>query len=122
MDKNKDKYTNKNRLFLRNLDEGKMYTHRYVRRLKVAHDKLMNKFTLGSKYALRAQKHQIMTRATRLVVDSHKKLMDTFENEALTLLYQTRIMQEELAKKTNQCDILIKANREQELDLACILR
>ena len=94
LEKNKDRYTNKNRLFIRNLDEGKMYTHRYVRRLKVAHNKLMDKFTLGSKYALRAQKKQLMARATRLVVDSHKKLMDTFENEALILLWQSQQMKE----------------------------
>ena len=43
-----------NRLFIRNFDEGKLYTNRYVRRLKAAHKKLMDKFTLGSKYALTA--------------------------------------------------------------------
>ena len=74
----KDRYTEKNRLFKRNLDEGKLYTDRYVKRLKVAHAKLMDKFTCGSKYALRAQKKQIMSRATRLVVDSHNKLLESF--------------------------------------------
>ena len=54
-DDGKDRYTEKNRLFKRiHNDEGKMYTDRYVRRLKAAHGKLMDKFTLGSKYALRA--------------------------------------------------------------------
>lgn len=57
------------------IDAGKLYTQRYVKRLKVAHNKLMDKFTLGSKYALKTQKKIIMARATRLVVDSHNKLL-----------------------------------------------
>ena len=79
------KYTEKNRLFKR-IEAGKMYTDRYVRRLKVAHNKLLDKFTMGSKYALRAQKRQIMARASRLVVDSHDKLIQTFQKEAMALL------------------------------------
>ena len=98
-----DKYTEKNRLFKRNFDAGKMYTDRYVRRLKVSHAKLLDKFTLGSKYALRAQKKQIMGRATRLVVDSHNKLLETFQKEALSLLYQTMGYKQETEKKTEQC-------------------
>ena len=79
-----------------------MYTDRYVRRLKVSHAKLLDKFTLGSKYALRAQKKQIMGRATRLVVDSHNKLLETFQKEALSLLYQTMGYKQETEKKTEQ--------------------
>ena len=74
----KDKFTDRQRLFTRNADEGKLYTNRYVRRLKVAHTKLLDKFTLGSKYALVAQKKLVMERAKRLVIDSHNKLLDTF--------------------------------------------
>ena len=65
-------------MFKRTLDEGKLYTDRYVQRLKVAHAKLMDKFTLGSKYALRAQKKQIMSRAMKLVVYSNEKLRQSF--------------------------------------------
>ena len=54
-DKNgNNKFTEKNRLFRRNLNEGKMYTDRYVRRMKAAQNKLMDKFTMGAKYALTA--------------------------------------------------------------------
>ena len=74
----KNKFTEKNRLFRRNLNEGKMYTDRYVRRMKAAQNKLMDKFTLGSKYALAAQKKIIMSRARRLVTDSNRKLLDSF--------------------------------------------
>lgn len=95
-----DRYTEKNRLFSRNLDESKMYTDRYVRRLKVAQNKLMDKFTLGSKYALKAQKNQIMSRASRLVTDSHNQLLESFQNQAMTLLYQCTKYKEELELKT----------------------
>ena len=64
--------------------------------MKAAHKKLMDKFTLGSKYALTAQKKQIMARARRLVVDSHDKLLDTFQQEALSLLQQTKVVSESL--------------------------
>ena len=74
----KNKFTEKNRLFRRNLNEGKMYTDRYVRRMKVAQNKLMDKFTLGAKYALISQKKIIMSRARRLVTDSNRKLLDSF--------------------------------------------
>ena len=43
-------------MFVRPLDAGKLYTERYVKRLKAANTKLMDKFTMGSKYALTAQK------------------------------------------------------------------
>ena len=46
--------------------------------MKVAQNKLMDKFTLGSKYALTAQKKIIMSRARRLVTDSNKKLLASF--------------------------------------------
>lgn len=118
----KDKYTEKNRLFKRNLDEGKLYTDRYVRRLKVAHAKLLDKFTLGSKYALRAQKKQVMARATRLVVDSHNKLLEEFQNQAMILLYQSTKYKDELDVKTKFCDQLLATNRSLELDLAMVLR
>lgn len=68
-----------------NNDAGKLYTNRFVGRLKAAHKKLMDKFTLGSKYALVAQRKQVMARATRLVVKSHENLLKTFQEEALTL-------------------------------------
>ena len=74
----KNKFTEKNRLFRRNLNEGKMYTDRYVRRMKAAQNKLMDKFTLGAKYALISQKKIIMSRARRLVTDSNRKLLDSF--------------------------------------------
>lgn len=84
----KAKYTDKNRLFIRkHPDEGKLYTNRYVRRLKDTHKRLMDKFTLGSSYALKAQKKQLMVRASRLVLDSHNKLVETFSKEALTILH-----------------------------------
>jgi hypothetical protein len=38
----------------------------------------MDKFTMGSKYALKAQHKQTMGRASRLVVESNKKLLRTF--------------------------------------------
>ena len=74
----KNKFTEKNRLFRRNLNEGKMYTDRYVRRMKAAQNKLMDKFTLGAKYALTAQKKILMSRARRLVTDSNRKLLNSF--------------------------------------------
>lgn len=40
-------------MFKVDINAGKLYTQRYVKRLKVAHNKLMDKFTLGSKYALK---------------------------------------------------------------------
>ena len=47
------KYAEINRLFHRNKhNDNKVYTDRYVRRLKAAHKKLIEKFALGSKYAL----------------------------------------------------------------------
>ena len=67
-----------NRLFVRNIDEGKLYTVRYIKRLKASHMRLIDKFTLGSKYALVAQRKEIMARATRLVVESHENLLKTF--------------------------------------------
>ena len=84
---NSNQVHDQSKLFIRNFDEGKLYTNRYVRRLKAAHQKLMDKFTLGSKYALVSQRKQIMARATRLVVDSHEKLLGTFQEEAIYLLY-----------------------------------
>lgn len=74
----KDKYSEKNRLFKRIENEGKLYTERYIRRLKVAHTKLLDKFTMGAKYALKAQNKQTMARAARLVVESNNKLLQTF--------------------------------------------
>ena len=100
-----------NRLFIRNFDEGKLYTNRYVRRLKAAHKKLIDKFTLGSKFALVSQRKQVMARATRLVVDSHEKLMETFQSEALTLLKQNMMLREELYTRNAQVEKLIKTNR-----------
>ena len=111
-----------NRLFIRNFDEGKLYTNRYVRRLKAAHKKLIDKFTLGSKYALVAQKKLVMARARRLVVDSHDKLLKTFQDEALTLLFQNRSDREELTLRNIQVEKLIKANRALELELSLILK
>ena len=99
-----------------------MYTERYVRRLKVAHNKLLDKFTLGSKYALKAQKKQLMARATRLVHESHEKLLDTFKVEALNLLAQTKKHKVIATEKTDISNRLIEANRSLEHDLALILR
>ena len=59
-----NKYTEANRLFHRSkFNDMKMYTDRYVRRLKAAHKKLIEKFALGSKYALIAQEKTVMARA-----------------------------------------------------------
>ena len=41
-----------NKYFVMNLDHGKLYTNRFVERLKFKQRKIMDKFTLGSKYAL----------------------------------------------------------------------
>ena len=109
-------------MFVRPLDAGKLYTERYVKRLKAANTKLMDKFTMGSKYALTAQKKQIMERASRLVVESNNKLLETFQNEAMIILHQNRTYEAELIKKTKQCDDLIKVNRDLEQDMFCILR
>jgi len=116
------KHNEKDRLFITNFDEGKLYTNKYVRRLKAAHNKLIDKFTLGSKYALTAQRKQIMARATRLVVDSHNKLLETFEKEALSLVYQTQKAQVELSLRNKQVERLVQVNRELELDLSMVLR
>lgn len=52
-----------------------------------------------------------MARATRLVVDSHEKLMETFQSEALTLLKQNMMLREELYTRNAQVEKLIKTNR-----------
>ena len=59
-----------------------MYTERYVRRMKFAHTKLLDKFAMGTKFALKAQEKQTMCRAARLVVDCNNKLLMTFQEEA----------------------------------------
>ena len=67
-----NKYTEANRLFHRSkFNVMKQYTDRYVRRLKAAHRKLVEKFALGSKYALIMQEKAIMGRARQLVITSH---------------------------------------------------
>ena len=80
------KYSEKNRLFKRDLEAGKLYTERFVKKLKASHNKVLKKFTAGSNYAMRAMKRQIMARASRLVIDSHRKVLDAFQTETLCLL------------------------------------
>ena len=72
------KYAETNRLFQRTEQAAKLYTERYVKKLKATHRSIMNKFTAGTNYAMRAQKKQIMYRASRLVIDSHKRIIETF--------------------------------------------
>ena len=50
------KYTDKNRLFKRDLDANKLYTRRFVKKLKASHRKVMAKFAAGSNYAMKAMK------------------------------------------------------------------
>lgn len=50
--------------------------------MKFAHTKLLDKFAMGTKFALKAQEKQTMCRAARLVVDCNNKLLMTFQEEA----------------------------------------
>ena len=70
----------------------------------------MQKYAAGTKYALRAQKKQVMARASRLVVDSNKKLLQTFQNEACCLLDQVESMKYRLAEKEAQCLRMLELN------------
>ena len=63
-----------------------------------------------------------MARARRLVVDSHDKLLDTFQQEALSLLQQTKVVSESLKVRNEQVKKLEFSNRQLELDLAHILK
>mmetsp|Transcript_3549 Transcript_3549/g.4087 ORF Transcript_3549/g.4087 Transcript_3549/m.4087 type:complete len:83 (+) Transcript_3549:155-403(+) len=62
-----------------------------------------------------------MARARRLVVDSHDKLLATFQTEALSLLVQNRVQAEQLGVRNEQVEKLIKSNRQLELDMSQLL-
>ena len=55
-DDGNSKYTEQNRLFKRDLDAGKLYTQRFVKKLKASHRKVLQKFASGSNYAMKAMK------------------------------------------------------------------
>lgn len=55
-DDGNSKYTDQNRLFKRDMDAGKLYTQRFVRKLKASHRKVLQKFASGSNYAIKAMK------------------------------------------------------------------
>ena len=100
----------------------KLYTDRYVKKLKASHRKVMLKFTAGTNYALRAQKKQIMARASRLVIDSHKRIIETFQNESMCLLDQVDSMKLNLYEAELKVERLLKLNYSQEVDLAIVLK
>ena len=55
-DDGNSKYTEQSRLFKRDMDAGKLYTQRFVRKLKASHRKVLQKFASGSNYAMKAMK------------------------------------------------------------------
>ena len=74
------------RMFWRNPDDTKMYTHRFVRKLKAANKKVVQKFVVGTIYALKTQKKMMMQRARAFVKATHSKVEEVFKSEALVLL------------------------------------
>ena len=81
----------------------------------------MTKFAAGSNYAMKAMKRQIMARASRLVIESHKKVLSAFQTEALCLLHQVLEFKEQMQDKEKKAEEVLRMNYTQEVDLAMVL-
>ena len=63
-----------------------------------------------------------MARASRLVIDSHKRIIETFQNESMCLLEQVDSMKLNLYEAELKVERLLKLNFSQEVDLSVVLK
>lgn len=97
--KDQKQVDNDNRMFWRNPDDTKLYTQRFVRKLKANHKKVVEKFVLGTIYALKVQKKMTMMRARAFVRGTYNQVEETFKMEALLLLEQNEKLKSDFAIK-----------------------
>jgi len=69
----------KNRLFFKDIDGTKLFTQRYVNKLKEGFREIVERFVVGANYALGKQKDEIMAGARKMVMDTHNKVTGAFE-------------------------------------------
>ena len=77
-----------NRLFFRQPERTKLYTKRYIDKLKRDYQKKIDKFILGAAGSLKKQKKAIMKVAHEMVISSHEKVTNAFQGEMIHLLDQ----------------------------------
>jgi len=110
------------RVFWRNPDDTKLYTQRFIRKLKAAHKKVIQKFVIGTIYALKIQKKMIMMRARAFVRATYGKVEETFKTEALILLEQFDNLKNQLKQREKELVDVLKVNHQLEVELSILTK